>query len=304
MRNVKCDKCEILDIPTNESIKVNQKVYCLKCFESEFPEKHHLEGKNVENQFDPTICSFCSKDNQHTEFNTISNYPICMECEIDVKNRAFPTWVKAFLTLLGFIIIFSFFWNWKFYSAYKDIEASNNYAGNGDYAKASSLMKSVCETVPEVEDVKFLHAYYNGIDLLSKDKSSEALQEFYRCKGKFPEDYKVDALFIQAKIGDSFDRKKYGEFLIASKENLAIDSTLSSSWQSIASAYACLYAENGQDSSKLLANKCLIKSKLIDSISKDSKEYCNMIEYRIDSRKIIRREDFLKKFPNGWTKNN
>lgn len=164
-------------------------------------------------------------------------------------------------------------------------------------------MKSASEKVPEVEDIKTISSYFNGIDLLTKDKSSEALKEFNKCKEKIPPDYDIKTLIMQARIGSAFDNKDYIGFLEASKENLELDTTLAVSFTSVASAYACLYANKGNEEDKYNSIKYLNRAKQIDSTSKEMTVYYNMVEYRIFSRKIIKREEFIKQFPNGWTKN-
>ncbi|TWW08412.1 hypothetical protein E3A20_24600, partial [Planctomyces bekefii] len=294
--------CDKKDIPMNDTIKIDSKVHCSNCFETHFSDQNDLEGKLVEKEIDPTICSSCSKDFGNVELNKISTYPICSECETTIKNKTFPSWVKGFFIAILVIVVASFIWNWKFYSAYSDIKKSNTFFQNGDYSNATSLMRLASQKVPEVEDIKSISIYFNGIDLLSKDKCSEALKEFEKCKEKIPADYDINTLIIQAKIGSTFENKDYNGFLEASKENLDLDTTLAISLASVASAYACIYADKGKEDDKLNALKYLEKAKQIDSTSQEMKTYYNMLDYRIYSHKIIKREEFIKQFPNGWTK--
>jgi hypothetical protein len=214
-----------------------------------------------------------------------------------------PNWVKAFFVGILVIVVGSIIWNWNYYAAYMNIKKSNEYFKNGDYFNAALVMKSASEKVPEVEDIKTISIYFNGINLLAKDKCSEALSEFEKCKDKIPQDYNINTLIIQARIGSAFDKKDYNGFLEASKDNLALDSTSAISFASVASAYACLYADKGNGDYKQNSIDYLYKAKQIDSTSKEMKDYYNMVDYRIDSRKIIKREEFIKQFPNGWIKN-
>ncbi|WP_300570089.1 hypothetical protein [Flavobacterium sp.] len=303
MRKIECSCCGNKDLPINESITVDQQFFCSSCFESNFSEEGSLEKRLVEKEHDPTICSSCNKDFGDVELQKIAVYPHCDECHAQIKNRTFPNWVKGFFAGIIIILIVSFCWNWKYYQAYKDIQTSNTFSEQGDYANATLSMQAASKAVPEVEELETLAAYYKGIDLLTKDKSAQAIIEFNKCVDKLPYDYKVNSLIVQGKINVCFDKKDYEGFLSASKENLAIDSTSASSWTSVASAYACIYAQKGNNDAKLQVDKYIKKAKQIDSTSEDMKVYYNMIDYRIFSRKIIVREDFIKQFPKGWTKN-
>jgi len=303
MKKTDCTICEKKEIAVNDTIKINSETYCSACFETHFADQSKLKDKLIEKNIDPTICSSCSEDFGDIELNKISIYPICNDCEIKNKNKTFPTWVKAFFIVVMIIVTGSFFWNWKYYQAYSNIKKSNEYFTKGDYANATRLMSAASEKIPELEDLQTMATYFKGIGFLANDKSGEALIEFNKCKDKVPADYKMNSLIIQAKIGSSFDNQDYNGFLEASKENLAMDSTQVISLASVASAYACIYADKGDTAAKSNAFKFIDKAKAIDSASKEMKEYYNMIEYRIDSRKIIRREAFIKQFPNGWIKN-
>jgi hypothetical protein len=303
MKTVTCSNCNKHLIPLNNSVKIDGNTYCEPCLEIKFPEKKDLENRHIEREMDPTICSFCSKDFGVWELKKISVHPICDDCEVKLKHRTFPVWVKAFLAGVLAIVIFSFYWNWKYYQAFKEVRQSNQYASKGDFANAALFMTAAGKKVSEVDDLPIAAAYYTGIDCLIKDSSKAAMVEFNKCKDRVPPGFNLNAYIIQAKIGIAFDDKDYPGFVTASKEYLALDTTQASSWTSVASAYACEYAEKGTDSARLESARYMDRAKSIDSTSKDQTEYYNMIDYRIASRKIIRRNDFIKQFPNGWNKN-
>jgi hypothetical protein len=303
MRYIDCDLCGSKGIPLNNIVKVDEKVYCSNCLENHFADQKLLKNRHIEKGIDPTICSSCMKDFGDIELNKISTYPFCKDCDVAIKNKAFPVWVKAFFIGILIIVVFSFAWNWKYYRAYQDIQKANKSVEQGDFANASLLMNSASIDVPEVEDLRTFASYFKGIELLQKDKGNEALAELEKCRSKVPPDYPLENLIIQARIGASFDNNDYDGFLKAAKEKLALDTTQAVSLTSVASAYACLYAKKGREGYKASALEYLQRAKEIDSTSSDMKQYYNMIDYRIDTRKIIRREEFVKQFPNGWTKN-
>ena len=303
MQTIACSCCNNISVPKSTSMKIDGEVYCANCLELNFPYEENVKDKTIEKLIDKTVCSFCNKDNGSIELNTIGNSPVCEDCETRIKNLTFPNWVKGFFALIVLIVVFAFFWNWKYYDAYNDFKAANISIKEGNYSNASILMRNASEKVPEVAELKTLSTYYNGLNFLTKDKSEEALVEFNKCKQDLPDDYNINDLILQATMGATFDKKDYEGFLSASKESLKLDSLTALSWARLASAYACIYASNGDDSSKTLANNSLTHAKSIDSISKEMNDYYKKIEYRIYSRQILSTEDYNKKYPNGWSIN-
>jgi len=302
MKHIKCDHCKNDALPMNDSIQIDGYVYCNDCFEILFKDKDSLKDKKIIKELDPTICSNCNLDFNDETLNKISRYPVCKECETKIKNRAFPFWVKAFMSGLMVVVILGFIWNWKYYQAFNNIKKANEYFQRADYSNAYKYMNSASEEVVEVDYIRTMASYFKGIDLLRNDKSGEALVELEKCKGKVESDFNLKSLIIQAQIGICFDKKDYTGFLKSSNENLALDTTQAMSWAGVASAYACLYSQSGNKNLMFQATKYLDKAESIDSTRKELKDYYNMIEYRIYSKQILRREDFTKQFPTGWTK--
>jgi hypothetical protein len=199
------------------------------------------------------------------------------------------------------MVVFAFGWNWKFYQAYDAIRDANAAFSQNNYSQAAELMSLASEKVPEVQDVSNLASYFKGIDFLAKDKGADALNEFISIKDKLPLNYGVERLIWEAKIGASFNNKNYEGFLEASKGLLALDSTSAMTWTSVASAYACIYADRGEESAQKESLRYLERARTIDDSTKEAKSYYNMVEYRLFSRRIITRDEFAKEFPNGWT---
>lgn len=302
MREVTCESCNREDTPLNNSVKVDGVIYCNSCFNQKFPEKKDIKDKKVEVEYDPTVCTNCNKDFGRTVLNKISNYPICNECAESMENRSFPNWVKLFFIGILAIVAFSFYWNWRFYSSYANIKKSNDSFLNRDYVKAADLMQTASEQVPEVEEISSLAHFYRGISFMAADKSTEALGEFDKCAGKLPDDYNLYSYILQARMGSGFDQKDYKLFLSAAEDFLKSDTTAAMSWASVASAYACLYAQTGADSLKVLSDKYINRAKEIDNTSKDLLEYYNRIDHRITTREILSGAEFIMRYPNGWVK--
>ncbi|MCC6462524.1 MAG: hypothetical protein IT260_18800 [Saprospiraceae bacterium] len=302
MTPVTCPHCNTSGLATNDTVLVDGTLYCSSCIDMIFRDPSLLEGRQVEKVLDPTVCANCGKDNGDIAFGKISTYPICPDCALAIRQRTLPLWVKGFFAFILLVVVFACYWNWRFYQGYQHLQDSNTAFQTGQYRQAEQLAFRASQDVPEIEDLLALHQYYLGVALLTEDKSAEALKAFDLCKEKMPADFNVGYLIDQAKVGASFDSKDYGGFLTISKKVLREDSIPAISWARVASAYACLYAEKGQDSLRTRALDYLQSAQRIDSTSQDMTEYYNMIQHRLFTKNILTRDEFRQQFPKGWTK--
>ncbi|MHB9142473.1 MAG: hypothetical protein ACYC25_11410 [Paludibacter sp.] len=301
MRYKKCEICGKKS-EQNDTVIVEDTLYCNGCFENVFEEKELLNDKKVIREIDPTVCYNCKNDNGSEELSKLSVYPICPECKKAIDKRVLPDWVKLFIAGTVAVIIFGFLWNLRFFKAYEHIHAANTNYVIGNYENASRFMSLAVDEVPEVDDIKVMAGFFKGIDLLAKDSCTEALLLFEKYKQAIPTKVNLNWFIIQARAGSCFNNKDYKGFLYACNEYLAIDSTQAQSWAGVASAYSCLYVDTKNEDYKIQTIAFLTKAKSLDSISTVMKEYLNLIEYRIYSKQIITREEFKKQFPTGWSK--
>jgi hypothetical protein len=292
-KNIHCD----------ETLLLNKHRYTIACSGDSFPGENEEAGKNMDEPGLPnTTCAFCKNDFEGTTLDKLSVYPICRSCKSNLDKKIFPAWVKLFFAGVILLVIFSMFWNWRFYSAYMEIKNAGKASAGNNITKAALLMKNAADHVPESKEVSSLASYYKAIDLLRKDKSTEALTELNNCSD-LSADFNVNGLVLQAEMGSGFDTKDYNLFLKSSKAFLQLDTTKAGSWAGVSSAYACLYAQNNADSLKQLSLKYYNRAKALDDTSADEKEYYGLIQYRLDTRQIITRKQFDQKYPNGYTSN-
>jgi tetratricopeptide (TPR) repeat protein len=302
MRYRDCSRCDSSHLPQNETVTLNGEVYCSKCYQEVYSDKVLSQGMVAYTDLDPTVCATCGTDAGSMILSENFGRPICDDCAKKLKDKIMPLWVKAFFAAIIAIVVFSFFYNWRFYQSYSNIKKANAAFAKGDYEKAVVYAKDASDEVPELEELKGFKSFYNGVFLLTKDKSAEALEELTNSKRVLQDNIAVDNLINKAKMGIGFDSKNYEQFLSAAREYVELDTTNAQAYLSVASAYSCIYVDKGQDSAKNYAYEYVQKALSLDSTDKDIKEYANLVDYRISNKIIIKHDDFIKQFPNGWTK--
>jgi tetratricopeptide (TPR) repeat protein len=284
---------------TQQQHDCNSKLpYAISCSES-MGDNNDISIDVPEAPPSESVCAFCKNDYGHL-LNKLSVYPICDSCKVALNKQIFPTWVKLFFGGVLLVVVFSIFWNWRFYSAYINFQKANKAYFKQNTTDAAKFMTKAAEDVPETPDIAKMAAYFRGIDLLVKDKSTAALAEFNKCRDLSP-DFKVNLYVLQAEMGSGYDKKDYKLFLSAAKASLQLDTNQSQSWAAVASAYACLYSQNNADSLKQLSLNYIHKAKRLDDTSATAKEFYGRVLYRLDSKQVISRDQFLKKFPKGYT---
>lgn len=304
MRTADCNHCDKKALPLNETIKVDSAVYCAECFEKNFTEQSQLEGHTIEKEFDPTVCTTCGNDFGETELGRIAGHPTCESCEETIRKRSFPTWVKAFFVGVLVLVIFSIVWNMRFYIAHIHLKKMTMALQTGNMQQASQSAEIASKNVPEMQELQFMSQMYKGIFLILDEQSDKGMETLISCKAIAPAEYHgaLDNMILQASIGSAFEAKNYELFLEKCKRLLDNNPEDPSSLAYVASAYACLYAQNGLDSLKRLSIEYLDKSKAYPDSTGEMNKYYNRIEYRLYSREVIGGKEFEKKFPNGWIK--
>lgn len=284
----------------NETIRVVDRILCKACCDQ------HLAGRgspetNLERQVDPTICVNCRSDNGAAELPRLAGLPVCSRCEAFFRNRPFPPWIKlAFAAVLALVAV-SLVWNLRFFQAYAASKASFASLMRGDIEAASERMSAAAKHVPECADLRVMAAYLDGLTLLRQDRCAEALTMLVQCKGRLPAQFDVETLIAQAKCGATFDAKDYDGFLAAAQ---VVDQRLPAHFlgkASVASAWACKYAQTGDPGARQNALSYLEQARKMAPDDAELKEYENRILHRLHSRVILTRAEFARQFPNGWS---
>lgn len=300
MQHITCGICGNDKSPTNASLVVDNVVHCDQCLKEKFPLENDLKGKAVVRKFDPTVCMNCERDGGEMSFRLHGSFPMCDDCLRAVQAKIFPTWVKAFFAGVLFLVVFSLAWNWRFIDAYYKNKKSDYVAENGTLEEVADHYASLADNLPEVREVQDISNYYKGLLLLKEDKAAEALELFHTCE-TLTEDYNLKVYTLQAEISTLFESRDYTGFTQASRQYLAYDTSAIALAQ-VASAYACQYAEQKSDSTKVKAEEYLQRARSANDTTSFFADYINRIEYRLATGEIIDKKAFDERYPNGWTK--
>lgn len=301
MQTAKCEKCG-QQVPINETLKIENITLCKACGEKITSEQKDI---SVKQQIDRTICANCGKDHTGSPLPLLAGLPVCSECENFFRHRPFPYWVKAFLFGVFAATVCVLVWNIRFVRAYVEMRSSIKAFRTNDIEKAVEMMNSVSKRVPESNELGGMAAFYQGVLFLQQDNYIEALAAFNLCRSLLPlqggeGDKIIDQYATVAAVGAAFDNKDYDQFLALTIENCDENPEDSFAYAQVASAYACKFAATGDEQFKEKSLKALDKARTLSKIDPFFKEYEQRILHRLYSREIIKRKEFLKRFPNGW----
>jgi hypothetical protein len=230
-----------------------------------------------------------------------------------ITDYPFPRWVRMSALGLAALVVFSAVWNWRFLQGHLEFKACLAALSQPDgFAKAEPLAYAAYAHVPESRDVAAMASYFRGVSALKSDNSKEAvalLQDAHDFFSEANEDYAEFLgtwLFLQqAKMSNAFDEKNYDLFLSLAVENGKRYPEKAYSQDSLASAYACQYAVIGNsdfrgESYRTQALQAL--EKYLTLVGGADVDFEQRIKHRLETREIITRLEFLKRFPTGWTK--
>ena len=102
-------------------------------------------------------------------------------------------------------------------------------------------------------------------------------------------------------MGVAFNEKDYGKFLEIAKAYNKANGSNSFSLSMLASAYACNYAVTGDENFKKQSLGNMEQAVAMAGEDPGLIEYSQRIRHRLSSREIIKKKEFDKRFPDGWT---
>jgi hypothetical protein len=287
----------------DEALKVRGVLVCVACAESIF-KNEKIQRNQVQKQIDPTICIGCGLDNGDADLAMLGQLPVCQACETLFKNRPFPGWIKGALVAMVILVISILAWNSRFIRAYYELRCFASEMAMGDLQRGAPHFISASRLVPENVELQTYGAFYEGVLLLGQDKSAEALKLLQSCVGRVAAETNIDELIMDAKVGVAFDQGDYDQFLQLALEMDAKHKDDPVYAEQLASAYACKYAETQNEQYKIKSLAALDRSKTLVSLKPEFQtfyaDYEQRILHRLYTREIISRNEFQKRYPNGW----
>jgi len=291
-------------VPLNETLDVLGRQLCKPCAEVEVSQ--HPEGQitaeSITRNIDPTVCVQCGADNGELDLPMLANVPVCSSCEGLLRNYPYPKWLKLGFAVLMALAVFCFVRNWRFMAAFREINQLKRALNQHDIEKAADLSDAAARHIPEAPELGAAANLYRGLVLLRDDKSAEALNCFNKA-GQNPaaKGLGLVRFTLMAEAGVAFDGKNYDEFLRKQQAISALAPNDSVAVAGLASAYACKYAVTGSDEFRKTALKQLDQAhKLAGPSNQNLQEFNARIHHRLETREIITRQEYLRRFPSGY----
>ncbi len=139
--------------------------------------------------------------------------------------------------------------------------------------------------------------------LYLEHKEQESLKALEKAASAYPE-WPIPRQQVSAlKVAIAFDHKDYDQFLSLAQESYRTDPKSPDSVAQVASALACKYAVTGEPQFLDESHKYLAEAKELATTKEgmtDYQEYAERIEHRLQSREIISREEYNRRYrPNA-----
>lgn len=299
MFTVKCSACAKEGIGLKDAVRSEGKILCMDCFRKEHPEDL-IGERGIVSLSDAHYCLLCGSHRAERPYQTYDGTPICQACLEKNLSKPFPKWVQAFFAGVVLLVIVSVIWNWRFFEGYRALKSMGSGLERGDLDQVVENATDAADALPELVEVEGARRYYRGIQLLSRDSSTAALDTLRSVQditpGMFPD---LSAYQEQAALGSAYDLKDYDGFLRIAKR-MRDDSANAATCDGVASAYACKFAVTGDSAYHDSANHLLDEARGHAGWDTTNIEYEQRIRYRLYSREIINAKVFAARFPNGW----
>lgn len=280
-----------------ETFHIEGRTLCVDC-----ANKFAAGGGNCEGarqHIDPTVCANCGADGGDVPHAELASLPTCSTCIEFFRNRPYPAWVKAFFAGVLILVAVSLVWNWRFFQAYFEIKGAFAALSVGDSDKAIEQISAAEKHASEAKHLSTTANFIRGVACLQKNRCAEAESYFARCGAVSPESG-LAFLKQEAAIGAAFERKDYERFLKLSEEFESQHPNEAMAVAQVASAHACVYAVRGNPESRKAAEAKLDQARKLDPKVLGEDSYEQRIRYRLETREIIDKGEFAKRFPNGW----
>jgi tetratricopeptide (TPR) repeat protein len=245
-------------------------------------------------------CFRCGTDYGSVVLPRIAGLPVCDGCARILRNRPFPGWIRIAFGALILLAVLAFVYNQRFFLAHVEMQRALRALKSGNVERAVALFDEAAERVPDEPGLQALARYFRALMLVGQERSAEAIPLLKEALAINPNEPTLAAALLQAEAGLAYEQKDYDRFLeveqtVAKKQP---DNPIAA--LGVASAHACRYAATGDEAAKDLAERQIESaSKMKGAEGPEFAEYLDRIRYRLETREIISRNEYLRRFPNG-----
>jgi hypothetical protein len=300
LRAVACQQCAS-EVPLRQTFRVFERTpLCEPCADADLAARNlkKVPAGSVVRNIDPTICSTCEQDFGSVELRRAGSAPLCELCYAKALAYPFPNWVKASFAAVLVLVAVSLGVNARYFYAYFDIKKAN---AASDVKQADALFASASKRVPESQALANVASFYHGLRLLYDDRSADAVPFLEKARDTMGEQPEFRFSLTYARAGAAFDRHDYDGFLTHAKELAEQMPKDSRGVAQVASAYACKYAVTGADEYRRASLDYLEKAKSLagPEAAADYEEYAARIRHRLETREILTKAEYDRRFHSG-----
>src|SRR5262249_39705639 len=205
---------------------------------------------------------------------------------------------------IGLVVmaVLSVVWNQRYVGGYLEGRRANRAMRQGDWSGAAQWMEGASRLIPEAK-LEGAAAVFRRAALLPPDPPAEALPFLMKAKAATPGIEAIENAVALAEQGVAFDAKDYDTFLAKSQEMSNRHPKDAFAVAGVASAYACKYAVTGSEAFRTQSLALLDKARALSRVDPARfKEYEERIRYRLETREIIDKAEYDKRFPQGRTR--
>lgn len=248
----------------------------------------------------PNACFRCGTNYGSVALERIAGLPVCDACSQILRNRPFPGWIKGSLAGLLLLAVLAFIYNERFFFAHVDMQRGLRNLKAGNLDRAVERFNAASERVPDEPQLRALARYFQAMQMVNQERSGEAIPLLKEALSIEPDNEGFSLALMQAEAGQAYDEKDYDRFLEAERTLAKRQPDEPMAALGIASAYACKYAATGDGESKDLAERQIETAlKMKGAEGTAFEEYLDRIRYRLETREIISRGEYVRRFPNG-----
>jgi hypothetical protein len=218
----------------------------------------------------------------------------CRDCYAKVTHYPIPKGVLLFVLALFAVTLAGLFLNGRFFLSLYSIREAGRSFGGGDAEAAARFSDTAFKLVPENAEIQALHNYYNGILGYVRGEYETALPMLTDYIQTFPEDSLANRLVLTMEISKCFDEKDWGLMSRKADKLMEMDPEDPLAILQYASSLACVWAAEGDASSRDKSRELIEKVRGMD-VGDDRDEiirYIDRIEYRLRTRKIIDSDEY------------